>query len=73
MEHSNGYDEMEMLNDHMVINDCLDHMISLGENYSYGPLKIHSYFLGLQNFQLPYLAFNPTFDSLSGLSVNLTL
>jgi hypothetical protein len=25
----NGYDEMEMLNDHMVIFDCLNHMIAL--------------------------------------------
>jgi hypothetical protein len=29
MEHSDGYDEMEILNDHMVIIDCLNHMIAL--------------------------------------------
>jgi hypothetical protein len=43
------------------------------ENYLYGPLKTQAYFLGSENFQLTYLASNPTFDSLSGLSVNLTL
>jgi hypothetical protein len=45
----------------------------LRENYLYGPLKTQAYFLGPENFQLTYLASNPTFDSLSGLSINLTL
>jgi hypothetical protein len=29
MEHSNGYDENEMLNDNMVIIDCLNQVIAL--------------------------------------------
>jgi hypothetical protein len=39
------------------------------ENYSYGPLKIHIYFLGPKNFKLTDLASDPNFDSLSGLPV----
>jgi hypothetical protein len=42
-------------------------------NYLYDPLRTHAYFLCPKNFQLIYLASNPTFDSLSDLSVNLTL
>jgi hypothetical protein len=51
-----------------------DHLcVVFGENYSYGPLKIHPYFLGPKNFELTCLTSNPTFVSLFGLSVNLTL
>jgi hypothetical protein len=51
-----------------------DHLcVVFGENYSYGPLKIHPYFLGPKNFELTCLASNPTFVSLFGLSVNLTI
>jgi hypothetical protein len=43
------------------------------ENYSYGLIKTHLYFLGLGNLHLTYLASDPNFVCLFGLSVNLTL
>jgi len=44
--------------------------ILVRENYLHGPLKTQSFFLGLENFQLTYLASNPIFDSLYGLPVS---
>jgi hypothetical protein len=29
VEHSDGYDKIEMVNDHMVIIDCLNQVIAL--------------------------------------------